>query len=161
MSSSLLLRVFDLSGFVARNLSGCHIAQGGRYETDKSATGEPQYQQSMVVPLSQLTDNTMKLVSAALQGLKAIFRSGFHYKKSGVLLMGLQPKEAIQATLFDDPVEQEKSASMMRTIDAINKKMGSGSLTLAASGIQRRWAMRRDRKSPNYTTDWNELPMVF
>ena len=35
-----LLRVFDLSGFVARNLSGCHIAQGGRYEADKSATGD-------------------------------------------------------------------------------------------------------------------------
>ncbi len=75
--------------------------------------------------------------------------------------MGLQPKETIQATLFDDPIEQAKSASMMRTMDAINQKMGSGSLTIAASGIQQRWAMRRDRKSPNYTTDWNELPTVF
>jgi hypothetical protein len=36
----VMLRVFDLSGFVARNLSGCHIAQGGRYEADKSATGD-------------------------------------------------------------------------------------------------------------------------
>ena len=121
---------------------------------------DPQYQQSMVVPLSQPTDDTLKLVSAALHGLKAIYRSGFHYKKSGVLLMGLQLKETIQATLFDDPVEQAKSASMMRTMDAINQKMGSGSLTIAASGIQHRWAMRRDRKSQNYTTDWNELPMV-
>jgi DNA polymerase V len=122
---------------------------------------DPQYQQSLVVLLSQSTDDTMKLVSAALNGLKAIYRSGFNYKKSGVLLMGLQAKETIQATLFDDPVEQAKSASMMRTMDAINQKMGSGCLTIAASGIQHRWAMRRDRKSPNYTTDWNELPMVF
>jgi DNA polymerase V len=121
---------------------------------------DPQYQQSMVVPLSQPTDDTMKLVSAALLGLKAIYRSGFHYKKSGVLLMGLQAKETIQATLFDDPAELAKSASMMRTMDAINQRMGPGSLTIAASGIQHRWAMRRDRKSPNYTTDWNELPMV-
>jgi len=121
---------------------------------------DPQYQQSLVVPLSQPTDNTMRLVSAALQGLKTIYRSGFHYKKSGVLLMGLQAKETIQATLFDDPVAQAKSASMMRTMDAINQRMGQGSLTIAASGIQHRWAMRRDRKSPNYTTDWNELPMV-
>jgi hypothetical protein len=35
-----MLRVLDLSGFVARNLSGCHIALGGRYETDTSATGD-------------------------------------------------------------------------------------------------------------------------
>ncbi len=35
-----MLRVFYLSGFVARNLSGCHIAQGGQHEADKSATGD-------------------------------------------------------------------------------------------------------------------------
>jgi len=112
------------------------------------------------VPLSQPTDNTMQLVSAALRGLKAIYRDGFLYKKSGVLLMGLQANETIQPTLFDDPVKQARSASMMRTLDVINQKMGSGSLTLAASGIRQRWVMRRDRKSPNYTTDWNELPVA-
>jgi hypothetical protein len=35
-----LSRAFDLSGFVARNLSGFHIARGGRYEAGKSATGD-------------------------------------------------------------------------------------------------------------------------
>ena len=38
--ASSLSRAFDLSGFVARNLSGCHIALGGRYEADTSATGD-------------------------------------------------------------------------------------------------------------------------
>jgi hypothetical protein len=38
--SFILLRVSHLSGFVARNLSGCHIALGGRYEADTSATGD-------------------------------------------------------------------------------------------------------------------------
>jgi hypothetical protein len=40
ITNSPLLRVLDLSGFVARNLSGCHIALGGRYEADTSATGD-------------------------------------------------------------------------------------------------------------------------
>jgi DNA polymerase V len=92
--------------------------------------------------------------------LKAIYRSGFGYKKSGVLLMGLQPKETVQQTLFDDPVEQARSDSMMRVMDAINRKMGQGSLTVAASGIRQRWAMRRERKSPNFTTEWSELPVA-
>ena len=39
-TASYMLRDFELSGFVARNLSGCHIAPGGRYETDTSATGD-------------------------------------------------------------------------------------------------------------------------
>lgn len=122
---------------------------------------EQQYQRSIIVPLNQPSDNTTKLVNAAVRGLKEIYRSGFRYKKSGVLLMGLQAKGTIQATLFDDPVEQEKSASLMRIMDAVNRRMGQGSLTLAASGIRQRWAMRRDRKSPNYTTDWNELPVAW
>jgi len=121
---------------------------------------EQQYQQSKVVPLIQPTDDTMKLVGAALQGLKAIYRSGFYYKKSGVLLLGLQAKKTLQATLFDDPAKLAKSARLMSAMDAINQKIGAGSLTLAASGIQHRWAMRRENKSPNYTTNWDELPVV-
>lgn len=121
---------------------------------------DPQYQRSMIVPLSQPTDDTSKLVHAALTGLKAIYRSGYRYKKSGMLLMGLQAKETIQATLFDDPAEQARSDSRMRVMDAINRRMGQGSVTIAASGISKRWAMRRERKSPNYTTDWNELPVA-
>ena len=121
---------------------------------------EPQYQRSMIVPLGQLSDDTTKLVKASLMGLKSIFRSGYRYKKSGVLLMGLQPKGSVQATLFDDTALQAKSASMMRVMDSINRKMGKGSMTIAASGIQQRWAMRRERKTPNYTTDWNELPVA-
>ncbi len=110
--------------------------------------------------LNQPSDDTMELIGAALEGLKEIYRSGFHYKKSGVLLMGLQRKDSAQATLFDDTDKQAKSVNMMRTLDAINKKIGKGSVTLAASGIKHRWAMRRERQSPNYTTDWFELPEV-
>jgi len=59
--------------------------------------------------------------------------------------MGLQAKVKVQATLFDDPVEQAKSDSRMRVMDAINQKMGQGSVTITASGIRQRWAMRRER----------------
>ena len=121
---------------------------------------DPQYQRSIIVPLSQPSDDTAKLVHAALTGLKAIFRTGYRYKKSGVLLMGLQAKETVQATLFDDPVKQARADNRMCVMDEINRKMGQGSVTIAASGIRQRWAMRRDRMSPNYTTAWSELPVA-
>lgn len=120
----------------------------------------PQYQRSVVVPMSQPTDDTVKLVNAATRGLREIYRVGFGYKKSGVLLMALQPKGTSQAALFDDPAEQAKSAKLMQVMDSINRRMGKGSLTIAASGTRQRWAMRRDRKSPNYTTEWGELPVA-
>ena len=70
---------------------------------------EPQYQRSMIVPLSQPTDDTMTLVRAATTGLKAIYRSGYRYKKTGVLLMGLQGKGTVQASLFDDSTRLARS----------------------------------------------------
>ncbi|NNM69469.1 MAG: DUF4113 domain-containing protein [Gallionella sp.] len=39
--------------------------------------------------------------------------------------------------------------------------MGQGTLTIAASGIEKRWAMRRENKSPSYTTEWGELPEAW
>jgi DNA polymerase V len=121
---------------------------------------EPQYHKSLIVPLPQPSDSTITLVAAALNGLKTVYSSGFRYKKSGVLLMGLHPKSTIQRTLFDDPIEQDMSTSLMQVMDAINQKMGAGKLSVAASGICKPWAMRREGKSPNYTTDWKELPEV-
>jgi DNA polymerase V len=120
----------------------------------------PQYSRSMIVPLLRPTDDTLKLVHASLQGLKQIYRSGYGYKKSGVLLMALQPKGSVQSSLFDEPEDLAKSDSMMRVMDAINRKMGKGSVTVASSGVRPRWAMRRERKSPSYTTEWGELPIV-
>lgn len=129
--------------------------------TNPFKEGAPQYQRSMIVPLFQPTDDTTKLVHASLQGLKAIYRSGYGYKKSGVLLMGLQPKETVQQTLFDDPVDQARSDAMMKVMDSINRKMGQGSVTVASSGVKQRWAMRREKKSPSYTTEWGELPVAW
>jgi len=129
-------------------------------QTNPFKAKEPQYTPSLVVPIGEPTDDTGKLVNAAIRGLMAIYRTGFKYKKSGVLLMGLQPKYMVQATLFDDISGQEKSAKLMQVMDSVNSRMGKGSMTIAASGTTRRWAMRRDCKSPNYTTNWDELPVA-
>lgn len=128
--------------------------------TNPFKENEPQYQQSKIVLLSQPSDNTTTLVNAAIAGLKAIYRGGFRYKKSGVMLMGLQPKGSIQPSLFDEPINQAKSDNLMHVMDAINRKMGKGSVGIAASGLRHGWAMRRDKKSPNYTTDWSDLPVA-
>jgi DNA polymerase V len=129
--------------------------------TNPFSEKEPQYQSAKVVALPRPTDDTLKLINAAMRGLNAIYRPGFRYKKSGVLLMALQPKESVQPTLFDDPAEQSKTDNMMRVLDRINNKMGAGTLTIAASGITKRWAMRRESKSPSYTTEWSELPEAW
>ena len=79
--------------------------------------------------MGEPTCDTIRLVNAAISGLEAIYRAGYCYKKSGVLLMGLQPKDAIQSSLFDDVAEQDKSNKLMSVMDTINRRMGKGSMT--------------------------------
>ena len=129
--------------------------------TNPFSESEPQYHNSRVVPLGQPSDDTNKLIKASLQGLRQMYRPGYRYKKTGVLLMALQPKLSVQPTLFDEPEEQAKTDHLMQIMDRINHKMGKGTLTIAASGTNKRWAMRRESKSPNYTTEWSELPEAW
>ncbi len=121
----------------------------------------PQYSRSIIVPLPLPSDDTARLVHASLRGLRQIYRNGYAYKKSGVVLMGLQARGMRQQTLFDDPLAQARSEARMDVMDAINRQMGQGSITVAATGVNKRWAMRRERKSPNYTGDWRELPNAW
>ncbi|MFA6121731.1 MAG: Y-family DNA polymerase [Sideroxydans sp.] len=125
--------------------------------TDPFKEGEKQYHNSVIVPLPIPSDNTSHLVGAALAGLKQIYLGSFRYKKSGVLLMTLQPKATMQHDLFEVADHQAKSDSLMQVMDAINHKMGKGSLSTGASGIRQRWSMRREKKSQNYTSSWSEL----
>ncbi|MSQ53351.1 MAG: DUF4113 domain-containing protein [Betaproteobacteria bacterium] len=38
--------------------------------------------------------------------------------------------------------------------------MGRDTLKSAAAGVDHRWAMRSNNRSPRYTTCWDELPVA-
>jgi DNA polymerase V len=70
------------------------------------------------------------------------------------------PATSRPKTLFDDITAQQKSASLMQTMDQINHTMGSGTVQLLGEGIRKNWAMRRGNMSKRYTTEWDELPVA-
>ena len=129
-------------------------------QTNRFKEEEPQYSAGMTVPLPNSSDDTLALSQAAFQGLAAIFREGFHYKKAGVMLTLLSDKAARQETLFDAPVTMAKSANLMAVLDAVNRAFGRDTIKSGASGLAQRWAMRSENRSPRYTTRWDELPLV-
>ena len=147
----------------AEKLRRQNSTAGGVYVflmTNRFKENEPQYNPGITVPLVDVTDDTLVLTHAALQGLKAIYRAGFKYKKAGVMLTLLSNKGLRQATLFDEPKARARSAKLMATMDSINREFGRGSVRTGASGVSQRWAMRMERRSPRYTTRWDELPVV-
>lgn len=127
--------------------------------TTNRFTDAPQYANSVTMPLPVATQDTAELIRYTLQGIAQLFREGYRYKKAGVILTELVPAHQIQTHLFDR-CDRERSRRRMAAIDAINTQWGSGTIRYAAVGVQPRWRMRCVRRSPRYTTRWEELAVV-
>lgn len=122
---------------------------------------EPQYQRAVMVPLPEPTADSRVLTGWALLVLKSIYRPGFAYKKAGVMLSELRPKNLQQGSLFTTAGVDAQSDSLMQTLDRINKKWGKGSIHLLSEGTrQKTWEMRREHLSPAYSTRWEDLPVA-
>ncbi len=146
-------------GRAAEKLRRQGSAAGAIYvfvQTNEFKPNEPQYNRGVTVPLAIPSGDTIALTRSALRGLKAIFRTGFAYKKAGIMLVELEPADRVATDLFEEG-NREKSAALMRVLDAANAKFGRGTLRVCAEGVSQAWTMKRLRKSPNYTTDWNDL----
>ncbi|MDH4466022.1 MAG: Y-family DNA polymerase [Acidovorax sp.] len=129
-------------------------------QTNRFRQADPQYNPGVVVPLADVSDDTRALTTAALKGLSHIYRPGYSYKKCGVMLMEMTAKQQRQETLFDDAAARAKSAKLMAAMDAVNSVWGRGTLRTGSAGMSKGWAMRSENRSPRYTTNWDELPMV-
>lgn len=120
----------------------------------------PQYQRSVALPITS-TDDTRLIVQDALKILRLIYRDGYLYQMTGVLLSELTLREQRQGGLFDDPLAQEKSEALMQAMDRVNRIFGRGTLKLLAEGSDDApWKMRAERRSPRYTTRLEEVPLV-
>lgn len=147
----------------AEKLRGEHSVASGiqvYIRTNPHMEREPQYQQAILMPLPLPTADTRLLCQAALSGLRRIYRSGYAYQKAGVMLTEITPASARPRSLFDDIDAQERSASLMSTLDRINRRMGSGTVQLLGEGLRKRWAMKRGNLSRRCTTEWGELVTV-
>ena len=76
------------------------------------------------------------------------------------MLSELVPEGGQQTDLLGFSDTSNRSGRLMGTVDDINRKYQRGTIHPASEGVERTWSMRRSFKSPNYTGDWNELPVV-
>jgi DNA polymerase V len=122
-------------------------------------TEEPQYRNSVTCTLPVGTDTTSALIRAAVRGLRTIYRDGYRYKKAGVMVTALVPASQVQPDLFDQQ-DRPKSKRLMAALDAVNDRWGAGTLQYASSGLTKTWQTQCHHRSPAYTTNWDELPVV-
>jgi len=119
----------------------------------------PQYANTAHVPVIPATNTDHELVRLAILGVRRIYREGFKYIKAGVTLTGITPASQRQLDMFARP-DIDREDRLYRAVDRLNDKYGSGTIHPVACGIKQQWAMRRDFRSPRYTTCWYELPLA-
>jgi DNA polymerase V len=127
-------------------------------KTNRFSQDATQYSRSIVIKTDYPTDSTIDLNKYAQIGLKAIFKEGYQYKKSGVIVMGLTPNNETQLSLFN--FSNPKHQPVMRVVDKLNAAMGKTTVRFASQSIGRQWKMKQERLSPCYTTRIKEIVTI-
>lgn len=116
--------------------------------------------------LEKATSYLPEITEEACKLLTNIYRCGYGYRKASVNLLGLQ-KESQNLKLFEFEEEKKKELydAIMDSFDRVNSKFGKESLSIA-QGLKVReekenWELKREFKSPDYTTDIKAFPEVL
>lgn len=57
-------------------------------------------------------------------------------------------------------LETNSNANLIWALENLNQRYGRGTVKVSTQGAFKDWQMRQERKSPNYTTCWSEVPIV-
>ena len=59
--------------------------------------------------------------------------------------------------------ETPTNSRLMQAMDKINLKFGKGTLAIGSTGVTKQvheWGMKQERRTPNYTTSWEDMPIA-
>jgi DNA polymerase V len=119
-----------------------------------------QYSNSAVVNLASPTSDSATITKLALKALDKLFKKGYKYQKAGIVLFNIVPADSKQYSLCSTQIEIDADkicTEKMNTMDKLNKKFGPHTIHLASDGIEQLWGMKKETRSPRYTTSIGEI----
>jgi DNA polymerase V len=117
------------------------------------------YSNSITIDLPIATSNSIELIRAATEGLKTIYKYGFFYQKTGIILSNLSDAKKEEFNLLT-PLLETKSKSLMKAIDYTNIKYGRNAISVVQAGINNSWKTRREHFSRIDTASFEDLPTL-
>ncbi|UOQ64874.1 DinB/UmuC family translesion DNA polymerase [Hymenobacter volaticus] len=128
---------------------------------DRFSLAPGPHSSSTVISLPVASSDTSDLIRLARTALKRLWQPGCVYKKAGVIFDGLETDGQQQLDLFAKVNVGEARDKLMKGLDKLNERFGSGAVTFASAFVKKGerpvWDSKADFKSPAYTTDWDEL----
>lgn len=163
---SKLTRIEDVAEAVANHAASC-AAKLRRQKscaagmlvfimTNPFAERDPQYVNSRHFKLSVPTSDSGEIIAHAQRLLEEIFRTGYAYKKAGVIITEIVPDAPIQADLFDR-VDRDRQKRLMKAIDTLNDGFGTNKVRSAAQGYGKKWKLKNEQLSPCYSTKLTDI----
>ncbi|MBM77955.1 MAG: SOS mutagenesis and repair protein UmuC [Crocinitomicaceae bacterium] len=127
--------------------------------TNPFNTSESQYRASQKIMLDVPTNDGVMITKSAISALQRIYKSGFTYKKAGVIVSEIVPDYSRQLSLFENK-NIYKHKNLMDVMDKLNTRMGRDKVRLAVQGFDRKWRLKQERLSPCYTTRFSDMLTV-
>ncbi len=125
----------------------------------KQGYGMP-YPSGQSATLDAATNDTPELIRAAHALVDTFYCDGLAYKKVGIRLTDFSGEEAHQLRVFGGGEPDPKRRAAWAALDKINAEWGTGTMKFAAEGVARGWKPKSERRTPRYTTCWDELKIV-
>lgn len=130
-------------------------------KTNRFNKTDKQYSEYIVVRLNEHTDDLLQISKAVVLGLDRIYKSGYKYKKAGLILMNIIPKHKFVPDLFTDHIRRHERSSLSNAIDKIASRYGKDMVSLGLCARKSViWHMNQNRRSQSFLTNWNELMVV-
>ena len=127
--------------------------------TNRFKEDQPQTHSSALVTFPTPTAGQKSIITSAVKATRELFRSGYGYKKAGVIATGVMAESEATPSLFDDPHALEQEQKITEALSAINSTFGDGTIKLAVQGSGN-IKTTCQKQSPHYTTRWTDLPKV-
>lgn len=115
------------------------------------------YKQAIVYSFVMPTNNSSQLSHVISQVLPSIYQTGIHFYRCGVGAIELASNQFKQGDLF---MVDKNNLALMQCFDSINNRYGAGSINIASAGQTKKWNMKRHFLSPQYTTNWHDIPKI-
>ncbi|MFM2668559.1 Y-family DNA polymerase [Vibrio mediterranei] len=111
---------------------------------------------SRTVDFINPVDDTRVFLKALTDNFDKLYEDNAAFYKIGCRLQGLVGKEFQQGDLFAPTY----SSDLMKVMDSLNERFGQQTLSLAAQKVDANAKMTRNHLSPNYLSQWKEIPRL-
>jgi DNA polymerase V len=100
------------------------------------------------------------LLTRAAHGLLPAIQDGSKYVRAGIMVTDLRPTGIQKPLELFENLHEERNIGPL--VEEISRRYGRGAIGLGFAGLRSGvdWSMKRDMRSPRYTTHWDELPVV-